>query len=76
MKIRFNTFIGGSTFNLDIPCTQASGNGLQMVGNLMKRTSAVLRHRLEPGAGHPQHLLGQRNLRLQLGSMSAQICRA
>ena len=39
VKIRFNTFIGGSSFNLDIPCTQASGNGLQLVGNLMKRTS-------------------------------------
>ena len=39
VKIRFNTFLGGSTFNLDIPCTQVGGNGLQMVGNLMKRTS-------------------------------------
>ena len=60
MKVRFNTFIGGSTFNLDIPCTQASGNGLQIVGNLMKRTSADLRlgwspelatHNLYSGSG-------------------------
>ena len=41
VKIRFNTFIGGSTFNLDIACTQADGNGLQIVGNLMKRTSVT-----------------------------------
>jgi hypothetical protein len=38
-KLRFNTFIGGSTFNLDSPCSQAAGNGLQIVGNLMKRTA-------------------------------------
>jgi hypothetical protein len=39
VKIRFNTFLGGSSFNLDIACNQTSGNGLQMIGNLMKRTS-------------------------------------
>ena len=27
VMIRFNTFIGGSSFNLDIACTQAAGNG-------------------------------------------------
>jgi hypothetical protein len=41
VKIRFNTFVGGSTFNLDIACNQAAGNGLQIVGNLMKRTSVT-----------------------------------
>ena len=41
VKIRFNTFIGGSTFGLDNVCTQAGGNGLQVVGNLMKRTSTT-----------------------------------
>jgi hypothetical protein len=41
VKIRFNTFIGGSTFNLDIACTQTTGNGLQIIGNLMKRTSVT-----------------------------------
>ena len=39
VKIRFNTFIGGSTFELDNVCSQAAGNGLQIVGNLMERTS-------------------------------------
>jgi pectate lyase len=39
VKIRFNTFIGGSMFSLDVPCTQTAGNGLQIIGNLMKRTS-------------------------------------
>ena len=41
VKIRFNTFIGGSTFNLDLACSQAAGNGLQIIGNLMKRTSVT-----------------------------------
>ena len=41
VKLRFNTFVGGSTFDLDNVCTQASGNGLQIVGNLMKRTSTT-----------------------------------
>jgi hypothetical protein len=41
VKVRFNTFLGGSTFELDAPCTQAAGNGLQIVGNLVKRTSVT-----------------------------------
>ena len=39
VKIRFNTFVGGSTFEMDNVCSQAAGNGVQMVGNLMERTS-------------------------------------
>jgi hypothetical protein len=41
VKLRFNTFVGGSTFGLDNVCSQAAGNGLQIVGNLMKRTSTT-----------------------------------
>jgi hypothetical protein len=39
VKVRFNTFIGGSMFDLAIACSQAPGNGMTVVGNVLKRTS-------------------------------------
>ena len=65
VKIRFNTFLGGSTFNLDIPCQPASGRGgLHIYGNLLKRTSVTC----GPAEGDPWNPLPAIEYNLYSGS--------